>query len=34
MRVTVEADATVDGDMSMEQFHSLGFIFSGDNENV
>ena len=34
VRVTVEADATVDGDMSMEQFHSLGFIFSGDNENV
>ena len=33
-RVTVEADAIVDGDMSMEQFHSLGFIFSGDNENV
>lgn len=34
VRVTVEADATVDGDMSMEQFHSLGFIFSGDNVNV
>lgn len=34
VRVTLDADATVNGNPTMEQYHSLTFHFTGDGDNI